>query len=439
MSTQIVTINVSQTISATPSGLQQMSALVSAGMTNLSPGEPALITESSELSDILGLTPVSFSVRANGDSYLAMLGISDGMTSFAVGDSVELTTTGFTPDELNGTWTAQLASENIILWDISATSTDVDVIGTFSIKNNVTSLETAADAFFAQGTSVGAYVLELGSGLSVEEQVAALKKYINEPLKRFYAYYVPQSWDGNEDFISLAKLHTSNESMLYFFVVTDTPADTNTVSPYTGIKSVIATADPSYPDTNAAVAAMWNFVSAAPSEVNKVPPMAFRFLQSVNAHTGKNSILKWMQNQNINYVDTGAEGGISNTILVKGVTSDGNDMTYWYSVDWVQINANQALANAVINGSNNAINPLYYNQDGIDRLQLVAQGVFNNGGSYGLVNGSPVVSAVTFKTYTANNPNDYAKGRYAGLSATYTPMRGFTEIVFNINVTMQLS
>ncbi|MXE01577.1 hypothetical protein FQZ98_27505, partial [Escherichia coli] len=88
----------------------------------------------------------------------------------------------------------------------------------------------------------------------------------------------------------------------------------------------------------------------------------------------------------INYVDTGAEGGISNTILVKGVTSDGNDMTYWYSVDWVQINVDMQLANTVINGSNNPINPLYYNQDGIDRLQQVAQAVFNTGVSYGLVN-----------------------------------------------------
>jgi hypothetical protein len=121
------------------------------------------------------------------------------------------------------------------------------------------------------------------------------------------------------------------------------------------------------------------------------------------------------------------------------VTSDGNDMSYWYSVDWVQINVDMMLANAVINGSNNPINPLYYDQDGIDRLQLVAQGVFNTGTSYGLVNGSPVVNAISFKTYTKDNPNDYKIGRYAGLSATYTPMRGFTEIIFNINVTMQLA
>ncbi|EHL9093785.1 hypothetical protein KFA88_005128, partial [Escherichia coli] len=75
----------------------------------------------------------------------------------------------------------------------------------------------------------------------------------------------------------------------------------------------------------------------------------------------------------------------------------------------------------------------------IDRLQQVAQAVFNTGVSYGLVNGQPVVDAVPFRQYINTNPNDYGIGRYAGLSASYTPMRGFVEIIFNINVTMQLS
>lgn len=131
---------------------------------------------------------------------------------------------------------------------------------------------------------------------------------MEDPLLRFYAYLVPQPWDGDAEFISLAKLHTANEAMQYFFVLTKTPDDTNYVSPYAGIKSVIATADDTYPATNAAAAVMWNYVSASPSEINKVPPMAFRYLQAVNAHKGKNSILVTMTKQNINYVDTGAEG-----------------------------------------------------------------------------------------------------------------------------------
>ncbi|MFC7509659.1 hypothetical protein ACFQUX_25795 [Pantoea stewartii] len=357
------------------------------------------------------------------------------------GSEIEITISGCSPSVWNGTYTATLTLTGMLTWTDSGSTLDGSptTVGQFSLASSEL-LVTAVEAFFAQGSSVGTYLLELGYQNDVTgDEVDALKAYMQEPLKRFYAYLVPETWKGDADFITLAKLYTANDAKQYFFVLEDTPDDTNYVTPYSSIKSIVAMADDTYPTTNAAAAAMWNFVSASPSEINKVPPMAFRYLQAVNANQAKNSILTTMVEQNINYVDTGAEGGISNTILVKGVTSDGNDMTYWYSVDWVQINVDMALANEVINGSNNPINPLYYNQDGIDRLQQRAQGVFNTGVAYGLVNGQTPVNAVPFKTYVKNNPNDYGIGRYAGLSATYTPMRGFTAIIFNINVTMQLS
>lgn len=442
MSYNIVTVNVSQTIGATPSKLQQMSAILSFGATLQKKGEPVLLTQASDITDAVSITIESLSAEAatyGSDVFLALPEGSDAGRD--AGTEISVTISGCTPSKWNGTYTATVTDARHFTWTITESSLDgkPDTLGHMTLEGS-DDLVTAVDTFFAQGSSVATYLLELGYQTNgTKDAVAALKTYIEEPLKRFYAYLVPEDWKAESDFIALAKLYTANTAKQYFFVLEDTPDDTNYVSPYSGIKSIVAVADDTYPTTNAAAAVMWNLVSASPSEINKVPPMAFRFLQSVNANAAKNSILTTMINQNINYVDTGAEGGISNTMLVPGVTSDGNDMTYWYSVDWVQINVDMQLANAVINGSNNAINPLYYNQDGIDRLQQVAQGVFNSGVTYGLVNGSPEVQAIKFKTYTTDNPDDYAKGRYAGLSATYTPMRGFMSIVFNINVTMQLS
>jgi hypothetical protein len=149
---------------------------------------------------------------------------------------------------------------------------------------------------------------------------------------------------------------------------------------------------------------------------------------------------------------TGAEGGISNTILLWGTTMDGNDATFWYSVDWVQINSDLRVSNAVINGSNNPLAPLDYNQDGINVLQQVELGVMSDAITFGLATGTVVmtelspsdlavaiedgaftglldVNAVPFIPYSLANPGDYKIGRYAGLSA-----RGFTAIVININV-----
>ncbi|HEI6853444.1 hypothetical protein [Yersinia enterocolitica] len=443
MGFNIVTVNVSQTIGAIPSNLQQMSAILSFGSTLQGASKPVLLTRNQDINDLVknAIGSLSAVSTAKSTSANVTLTLPEGVTIGRDNNTeVEITISGCSPEVWNGTYTATVSGNNTLTWTIpdAQVNGSPTVLGQFTLTGS-DELVTAVNGFFAQGNSIGVYLLELGHQMSVATQVSALKAYMDDPLRRFYAYLVPQSWDGKAEFINLAKLHTANEAMQYFFVITATPKDTNYVSPYSGIKSVIAQADDSFPTTNAAAAAMWNFVSASPSEINKVPPMAFRYLQAVNAHKGKQSILSTMTKQNTNYVDTGAEGGISNTILVKGVTSDGNDMTYWYSVDWVQINVDMQLANTVINGSNNPINPLYYNQDGIDRLQQVAQGVFNTGVSYGLVNGQPVVNAVPFRTYIKNNPNDYGIGRYAGLSAVYTPMRGFVEIIFNINVTMQLS
>jgi len=442
MGYEIVTVNVSQTIGATPSNLQQMSAILSFGATMQEPGKPVLLTQDSDITDLVNnaIGTLEAEVQSHGSDFTLTLPLGKTINRDP-GSEIEITIVGCIPTTWNGTYTATLTTTSSLTWTVSSSTLDGSptTVGQFTIGGS-TDLVTAVNTFFAQGNSVGTYLLELGYQKDVvKTEVAALKLYMEEPIKRFYAYLVPESWKEDEDFITLAKLYTANEAKQYFFVLSDTLGDTNYVSPYSSIKSIIAMTDDTYPTTNAAAAVMREFVSPSPSPINKVPPMAFRYLQAVNANKAKNSILKTMVAQNINYVDTGAEGGISNTMLVKGVTSDGKDMTYWYSVDWVQINVDMQLANAVINGSNNPINPLYYNQDGIDRLQQVAQGVFDTGVSYGLVNGQTPVNAIPFKTYVKDNPNDYNIGRYAGLSATYTPMRGFTSIIFNINVTMQIS
>ena len=152
---------------------------------------------------------------------------------------------------------------------------------------------------------------------------------------------------------------------------------------------------------------------------------------------------------------------MSGNILFQGKMSDGNFWNFWYSVDWAQINMQLALANEVINGSASALNPLYYNQPGIDRLQNrvlqtatqgvtaglgigqvvatklpVAQFLQNyNAGNYA---GQIVVNAEPFLAYTNENPNDYAAGKYAGISCVWIPQLPFLNIFFNLQATTLL-
>ena len=207
-------------------------------------------------------------------------------------------------------------------------------------------------------------------------------------------------------------------------------------------------------------AAWWVSLNYAPGATSRVPPYSYSFLYAVTKfpQQGNQVALTALKAANVNYVGFGAEGGISDTILLYGHTMDGKPFNYWYSVDWMQVNIDLNIANAIINGSNTTVNPLYYNQDGINRLATVAAQTGASGISFGLAlgrvvqlglkqqdfmanlnnglyGGTLVVNADPFTNYLTANPSHYAQGLYGGLTMAYTPLRGFEHIIFNILVT----
>lgn len=197
-----------------------------------------------------------------------------------------------------------------------------------------------------------------------------------------------------------------------------------------------------------------------PSPTNRVTPYAFSELFGVTSFPtqGNSALLQTLKNASINYVGTGAEGGITTAALFWGTTMDARDFTYWYSVDWDAINSQIAIANTIINGSNTPQNPLYYSQTGIDRLQDAVIAVQKTALAVGLANGQVtrsalaapdfqaaltadqfdgqiVVNAVPFQAYLTATPGDYKTGTYNGLSVVLIPNRGFIHITFNLTVT----
>ena len=224
-------------------------------------------------------------------------------------------------------------------------------------------------------------------------------------------------------------------------VVSTAMASANNYAQYAGIKSaVMRIKSPLDAITTSPVADMFALVLGfTPSDTNKLAPFAFRFVFGSLAYPLTPSISAALKAAFVNYTDTGAEGGLPNARTLKwGVTADGRDFSYWYAVDWLQTNLHTDLANEIINGSNSAINPLYYNQAGIERLKNRAQGTAKRGVQFGMLLStatSPIVVASDFVTYTAANPTDYAAGIYNGLSLTAIPARGFTQINFALNIT----
>ena len=253
----------------------------------------------------------------------------------------------------------------------------------------------------------------------------------------------------------------------YYFALEGTAGNTlvaalatNPGSPVPSDGTLVASqvASPGVPSTEfSAAAAFWTVLSWNASSGNRVRPLTFAFMFGTTPFPlqGNSSILATLLAASVNYIDTGAEGGISTSILRNGRTMDGNQFNWWYSIDWLQINSDLALANALINGSNNLIAPLWYNQDGVNTLAGVVSSTVKQGISAGLIlgtlnqvgldpttfatnvengvySGQAVVNAVPFATYIAANPNNYKPGIYGGFSVAFTPQTGFQQIILNL-------
>jgi len=449
----IVTVNVSQQQAPTPSTLQKTGALISQGATTTAPNTSTFLTQLADLTSILkGALAISTLVWSSG----VVTATTAAPHGFTPADTITLTIAGASPSGYNTTAVCTITGASTFTYPL-VSNPGIYVSGATYTPEDVAELLAMATTFFAQGSHQGVFVLELGPG-NATDGVTALSTYITANPNAFYAYLVPRFWDAVSAFLTFLATFESTTAKTYFFVTTTT----GTYTSYTALmKDVVALVEaPGIPVTEFSLAAaFYVMLNYAPSSSNRVTPFAFAFLLGVTPYPtkGNNALLTAILAANVNYVGTGQEGGLSNAVLFNGTTADGNDFTYWYSVDWVQINVDLAIANAIINGSNNPANPLYYNQDGINRLQAVATSTMNSGVAFGLVLGTPTqtqfspsdlnaaiaagafngvtdVNAVPFIVYSQLNPGDYKIGKYAGLTIVYVPARGFRAIIFNVLV-----
>lgn len=457
----IVNINVSVTNPPKPSQLLKSGALVSTGGTTLAAGSYQLLTSKDDLKDILAPDKKISSISWETNTVTVTMAEAHG---WSTGDQIPVVISGVTPAAYNGAYIATITSDTDFTCSLNSDPGEATQMG------NVTAvaageLQQMNTTYWAQGTSRAVYVLELGE-VSVVSAVTALSAFIDGDIslgntyQKFFSYLVPREWDTEPSFKTLANNHTSPGSLVKFFVTTTISTYQDWVSgKYPNVFAGVEA--PAIGATEFSMAAPFqSSLANDPGSSNMVPPMAYRFMYGVTEYppAGNGTLLKTLQDNNINYIGTAAEGGLSNKMLVAGHMLDGMPFNYWYSVAWCAINLELDLANEVINGSNTTVNPLYYDQQGIGRLQRralktlrfgisyglilgqvidtqLAQEVFNDEYEKGVYAGNAVINAVPFANYTSLNQSDYADGKYNGLSAVITPRRGFESITFNLNVT----
>lgn len=451
----IVQVNVSVLEAPAPSLLQQTGALISQGGTNAAVNSLTLITTMADLTALQtpSLLKGISTINWLGGTATVTTGTPHGLATF---DTVMLTISGAVPSGYNGTYLCTITGAQTFTYSLAVNPGPETTAGAYQAAS-VTELQQMATTYFAQGTVQSVYVLELGLG-GASDGVAALTTWINNNPQTVYSFLVPRAWDVNTNFLAMLASFEAPTAMTYFWITTTT----STYTQYTdNMKCAITLVEaPGIPATEFSLAgAFYQSLSYRPGPLNRVSPFCFQYVFGVTAYptVGNGALLTALKAANTNVIGTGAEGGLSNTMILWGVTGDGRDFTYWYSVDYTQINAHIALANEVINGANNRVNPLYYDQNGINRLQARLTQLMTNEITFGLAVGSvlaveldanafqqaldqnqftaqAVVNAIPFVAYAGANPTDYKTGRYAGLTIVYIPQRGFTQIVLNVVV-----
>jgi hypothetical protein len=500
---QIVNLTAVVTTAPVPSQLQQSGAIVSVGGTTLAPGAYQFCGNLSAINSISATSYAITSLAWTSSTVTAT--VSSGILP-TIGTQFTTTISGAVPSAYNGTYIATVATSTTFTYALASSPGTETTPGYFTISG-ASSITYPASSFFAQGTAVGVYVLELGDIVGVDAQIAALNTWITNNPGVFYGYLTPAAWDYSKDEVGsvvinnggngftvaptvafsgggggtgaagtaiiqngavvavtitnpgsgytaaptvtfsggggvgaaatanlasamniLAGQYANPTSKTYFFATTSVA----NLSNYATLKSVYATV-PAPTATSQefdAGAMFYQWLVNNPSASNPLGPMSYRYLTGVTpwAISGNQT--------NINNVLTGygniiyptSEGGISKAGIWKGTTMDGTQAAWWYGLDWFQIQAQQALAAAVINGSNQNP-PLIYDQNGINSLLAVAQGVANSAVQFQCAL-SITINATPFAAYTTANPNDYQAGLYRGFSATVVGQNGFLVIGF---------
>jgi len=425
----IVNVIVKQQVASAPSKLQQTGAFVSQGATTLSTGTYQLLTQLSDLTTILKSANAISSITWASSVVTVTTTTAHGIPT---GDILQgiisgVLVSGSTANAYNGTYTITSTGTYTLTYALASNPGTATVVAssTFSLEDTQ-ELLAMGTTFFAQGSTTPVYVLELGVGTPAQG-VTALEAFITSSTFKFYSYLLPQTWNTESTAVAMANQYTSTTAQTYFYVTTTLA----TYTTWAGIKSVLATLQtPTAPVTEFDAAAIfWTTLSYNPSASNLANPLEYSFVYGVTSYsTLTNTQQTALLAAGVNYIYTGSQGQISNTLIEGGTFMDLNTFNYWYAVDWLAINVAISLSAAIINGSNSSTNPLYYNQAGINALQKVAQATTNNGIAFGLILSPASVGAIPFNTYVTQNPSDYAAGIYKGLSLTFVPQRGFSSI-----------
>mgnify|MGYP007099472206 FL=1 len=274
----------------------------------------------------------------------------------------------------------------------------------------------------------------------VSQAVKVLSDFVASGELRVYEWACPTSFYDNTDFIDLVKSYSGITAGQYFSLElpegTD-PSTDETFALYIQSKS-FAPVYPSLVEGESSNGAIVGIKAGNLYNLSVSNPLSLLQWKTVYGITPRDRLSNSL-------VDALNENGCSwigslnnNTVVLGGMVADGQNWESYFALDTFIFRLTVDIASMMIQASNNPLQSISFNQNGINIIKnklvaisntMLSFGVLDNFGSGYDTNTNAILNtgewlAIDFATYKANQYQDWKDGIYNGASC-YVTIRHF--------------
>lgn len=280
------------------------------------------------------------------------------------------------------------------------------------------------------------------------EKIEDLNDFILQRLYPCYIYVLPNQLSKEDNLRkNLFEKYTEINAKTFFFVNLDISENLEATNAYyqkiKGLKSVAGFFDNTENKVGLASTVAGLFASNVfdISDLNPASPFNYKILNGSKYNELEYSTQQDIIQKGLNYLSDIS----GNTVLLNGRYQDLVAIDYWYQWDLVAFYLERDLKTLILNGVNNPINIVKYNQDGIDilesRVKATLANMINNGcvteyaaaidSATGEMISKGDLSVISFNDYIRANPDDYKNEIYKGISFYLRIGKYIRQVVLN--------
>ena len=316
-----------------------------------------------------------------------------------------------------------------------------------------TEFSKSIQGYFNYSGNRSVNVLELGQvseTTTLQEQATQLDTIIKSGLHRSYMYLIPSSfYVENSPVVSIMQEYTKETSAQYFMISTTSDVTTdNVATQFKNLKSCFLVYDNSDTSQNINLAGSILGIMASNkfdiSGNNKASPLNFKILQGFKFNPINRVLLNSLTQYPANFIfNEVGYATIGNGRYTNGVAWD-----YWYQWDLTQLALQQKITQLLINGVNNPVNVIRFDQQGIDIINASVKSTLSEYIQLGCINtyamalnpanntliGLNNINTIDFNTYISQYPEKYQNEIYDGISFYVLINRYIRQCILNITL-----